>query len=138
VLCCETPHPEGDRKGPHSAPRHTPLTKTTQRDLAVPFLCKGGGSEDEGMGPLRSPWGVGLLHLTLITLSSFNRRVEPDTRKGFPNISHGHMKLNLTPIRRALAAALGVGRSPLHSPIPLRARFSPNQIQLAIAAQYAS
>jgi hypothetical protein len=29
-----------------------------------------------------------------ISPSSFNRRVEPDTRKGCPYISHDHMKLD--------------------------------------------
>ena len=33
------------------------LTKTTKRALARTCLCKGGGRVDEGMGPLRSPWG---------------------------------------------------------------------------------
>ena len=28
------------------------------------------------------------------SLSNFNRCVEPDTRKGCPYISHGHMKLD--------------------------------------------
>jgi hypothetical protein len=50
------PHPQGDRKGPHSAPRHTRPYKEYEEGFAVPCLCKGGCSEDEGMGPLRSPW----------------------------------------------------------------------------------
>ena len=45
------------------APHHpTPaLTKTTKRAVADPCLCMGGGREDEGMGPLRSPLGGALL-----------------------------------------------------------------------------
>ena len=44
------------------APHHaTPaLTKTTKWEVADPYLCKGGGGEDERMGPLRSPWGGAL------------------------------------------------------------------------------
>jgi len=40
--------------------RQQSLTKTTKRELAIPFLCKGGCCEDEGMGPLWSPWGGAL------------------------------------------------------------------------------
>ena len=55
------PHPRATARVP--APLHpTPaLTKTTKQAVADQGLCKGGGREDEGMGPLRSLSGGAIL-----------------------------------------------------------------------------
>src|SRR5713101_2354451 len=53
--------PQGDRKGPHSAPRHPALTKTTKRELAALCLCKGGwGASTCTKRKLEVYWGSGV------------------------------------------------------------------------------
>jgi hypothetical protein len=54
------PHPRATARVP--APHHSTPALTKIRKNASPprSLCKGGGSVDEWMGPLRSPWGGAL------------------------------------------------------------------------------
>src|SRR6266849_4767294 len=62
LACCagEAPHPRATARVPTPLHATPALTKTTKREWAGPCLCKGGCGEDEGMGPLRSPWGGAL------------------------------------------------------------------------------
>ena len=65
------PHPRATARVPTPLHATPALTKTPKRALAVPFLCKGGCGEDEGMGPLRSPWGGALPTHTTRSLDAY-------------------------------------------------------------------
>ena len=43
-----------------SAPPYPRPYQDTEEGIGRTSLCKGGSGEDEGMGPLRSPWGGAL------------------------------------------------------------------------------